>query len=264
MRLPFAFFIGFGLLSLASCNETPLAELDSAAPEVGSTALNTGRDSHPAEIEEGHAPGHDQAERQHDSAGRDWHGHGSQGHGSEGHGSHGHGNAHQDQGGDHSTAIAIGDKVPDFEVVIEGKKWKLSELRKNPDMTSDGTLVLTFWCSFCHSCRHVEEHLNELAKQYQGTVGVIALDASAGETAEGVAAFAAENGLTLPIALSPGGTAADIFGTRVTTTTVVIDSDGVLRYCGRFSDQEHNFAEDALKAVLAGEEVPLKKTRQKG
>jgi thiol-disulfide isomerase/thioredoxin len=221
--------------------------------------LNTGRDSHPAESEEGHAPGHDQAEHQHDSEGRDWHGHGSQGHGS-----HGHGNAQQDHGGDHSTAIAIGDKVPEFEVVIEGKKWKLSELRKNPDMTSDGTLVLTFWCSFCHSCRHVEEHLNELAKQYQGTVGVIALDASAGETAEGVAAFAAEKGLTLPIALSPGGTAADIFGTRVTTTTVVIDSDGILRYCGRFSDQEHNFAEDALKAVLAGEEVPLKKTRQKG
>jgi hypothetical protein len=50
----------------------------------------------------------------------------------------------------------------------------------------------------------------------------------------------------------------------VTTTTVVIDSDGKLRYCGRFSDQEHNFARDALEAVLAGEEVPLKKTRQKG
>jgi len=131
-------------------------------------------------------------------------------------------------------------------------------------VTSDGTLVLTFWCSFCHSCRHVEKQLDSLATQYRGKVGVIALDASAGETAEKVAAFAAKQGLTLPIALSSGGAAADIFGTRVTTTTVVIDGDGILRYCGQFSDRENNFAEDALQAVLAGEEVPVQKTRQKG
>ena len=249
MRLPSALFTGLGLLILTSCSETPQSEPSSSAPEVGSTALDNSPDSHPAANEEGHSHPHAQAERQHVPGS---------------HGRHDHGNAHQDHGADPSTAIAIGDKVPDFEVAIEGKTWKLSELREDPAMTSDGTLVLTFWCSFCHSCRDMEKHLDELAKQYQGTVGVIALDASAGETAEGVAAFAAENGFTFPIALSPGGTAADIFGTRRTTTTVVIDRDGVLRYCGRFSDQEHNFAEDALKAVLAGEDVPLKKTRQKG
>ena len=131
-------------------------------------------------------------------------------------------------------------------------------------MTKDGTLVLTFWCSFCHSCRHVEHHLDELAKQYNGQAGVLALDASVGETAEGVAEFAQERGLTLPIALNSMGVAADIFGVRVTTTTVVIDSNGVLRYCGQFGDREHNFAEDALKAVLAGEEVSVKETRHKG
>lgn len=242
MRLPSALFTGLGLLMLTSCSETPQSEPSSPMPEVGSTALDISPDSHPAANEEGHSHPHAQAERQHVP------------------GSH----ARHDHGTDPSTAIAIGDKVPDFEVAIEGKTWKLSELREDPAMTSDGTLVLTFWCSFCHSCRDMEEHLDELAKHYQGTVGVIALDASAGETAEGVAAFAAENGFTFPIALNPGGTAADIFGTRRTTTTVVIDRDGILRYCGRFSDQEHNFAEDALKAVLAGEEVPLKKTRQKG
>jgi hypothetical protein len=38
--------------------------------------------------------------------------------------------------------------VPDFEVSINGRKWKLSELQKNAEMTKDRTLVLTFWCSF--------------------------------------------------------------------------------------------------------------------
>ena len=103
-----------------------------------------------------------------------------------------------------------------------------------------------------------------LAKQYQGRVGVIALDASAGETAEVVAEFAAKHGLTVPIALNASGTAADIFGTGRTTTTIVIDSQGVLRYCGQFGDKRHAYAADALEAVLAGEEVRVKKTRHKG
>ena len=164
----------------------------------------------------------------------------------------------------HAKHIAIGDKVPDFEVTIDGKKVKLSELRKDKTLTEDGTLVLTFWCSFCHSCRHVEGHLDKLAQKYKGKVGVIALDASDGETTEDVAEFAKEQKLTLPIAINASGSAADIFGTRVTTTTVVIDSKGVLRYCGQFGDQQHTYAADALKSVVAGEEVQVKKTKHKG
>jgi thiol-disulfide isomerase/thioredoxin len=260
MRLPIAILIGFGLLTLMSCNEAPQAEPETSAPEAGSTALNTDSTPDPdsavpvARGGEGHAHVSGHAGQHPDSGGRDWHRGGS----------HGHGHAHADHPGDDSKTIAIGDKVPDFEVVIDGKKWMLSELQADPTVTSDGTLVLTFWCSFCHSCRHVEHQLDSLATQYRGKVGVIALDASAGETAEKVAEFAAKQGLTLPIALSSGGAAADIFGTRVTTTTVVIDGNGLLRYCGQFGDRENSFAQDALEAVLAGEEVPVKKTRQKG
>lgn len=242
MRLPVAILIGFGLLLLTSCTKTDTDKPEDPAPKADSTAMQA--DSGPAATAG-------------DAVATDDHRHG----GSHG---HGHGGSGQDAHAIHELTIAIGDKVPDFEVTIDGEPWMLSELQANSEMTKDGTLVLTFWCSFCHSCRHVEKKLDELAQQFEGQVGVIALDASAGETAEVVAAFAAKQGLTMPIAISTGGTAADIFGTRVTTTTVVIDSDGVLRYCGQFADRDHNFAEDALKAVLAGEEIPLKKTRQKG
>lgn len=178
-----------------------------------------------------------------------------------------HAHAHADRSHsshDNSKTIAIGDVVPDFEVTIAGKKWKLSELRQNKEITTDGTLVLTFWCSFCHSCRHVEHSLDALAQQYRGKVGVIALDASAGETTEGIAEFAKKRELSLPIALDASGTSADVFGTRVTTTTVVIDKDGVLRYRGQFGDDHHTYAQDALRAVLASEDVPVQETRQKG
>ncbi len=160
----------------------------------------------------------------------------------------------------HSTPMTIGEKVPDFEVMLDGRTWKLSELQENRDITPDGTLVLTFWCSTCDSCRDIERDLDKLAKRYQGKAGVIALDANFDETREEVAAFAKEKGLTMPIALNPSGSAADILGVDLTTTTAVIDRTGTLRYLGQFSDGRHAFAEDALEAVLLGKEITIKST----
>jgi thiol-disulfide isomerase/thioredoxin len=156
--------------------------------------------------------------------------------------------------------VQVGTKVPDFSVqTLDGKTVKLSELQKDQKRTKKGVVVLSFWCSTCHSCRRVEHHLDRLAKAYAGQAAVIALDANAGETAQRVAAFAREKGLALPIVLDPSGRTADLFGTEVTTTTVVVDGDGVLRYCGRFGQ-----AADALKAVLAGKEVAVKTTPHDG
>jgi hypothetical protein len=68
----------------------------------------------------------------------------------------------------------------------------------------------------------------------------------------------------MPIVLDPSGRTADLFGAEVTTTTVVIDGNGMLRYYGRFKDGDRAYAEEALKAVLAGEEVAVKTTPPDG
>lgn len=163
------------------------------------------------------------------------------------------------------AALRPGDKVPDFSITgLDGKTRKLSELQKS---TPSGAVTLTFWCSFCHSCRHVEARLDQFARTYQGKAAVGAVDASAGETAERITTFAKGKGLTLPILLDAEGKTADLFGVRMTTTTVVIDGRGVLRYRGQFAthdEQQHPFAEEALKAVLAGNEVSLKVTELQG
>jgi thiol-disulfide isomerase/thioredoxin len=161
--------------------------------------------------------------------------------------------------------ITVGAKVPDFSLrTLDGKAVKFSELQKDKKRTKKGVVVLSFWCSTCSSCRHVEHHLAKLAKDYEGRAAVIALDANAGETAERVAAFARKNGLAMPIVLDPSGRTADVFGTEVTTTTVVIDGDGALRYCGQFRQGERAYVEEALKAVLAGKEVAVKTTPHEG
>jgi thiol-disulfide isomerase/thioredoxin len=161
--------------------------------------------------------------------------------------------------------VVVGQKVPEWSLqTLDGKAIKLSELQKDEKRTKRGVVVLSFWCSTCSSCRRVEHHLDKLARDYEGQAAVVALDANADETAANVATFARDKRLTLPIVLDPGGRSADLFGTDVTTTTVAIDGDGVLRYCGRFRDGDRAYAEDALKAVLAGKEVTVKTTPHDG
>jgi thiol-disulfide isomerase/thioredoxin len=158
--------------------------------------------------------------------------------------------------------LAVGDRVPDIAVRdLQGKRYRLSDLRKQ---TKSGIVSLTFWCSFCHSCRHVEERLDRLSRDYQGQAVIAAIDASAGETAAGVAAFAKQKGLSLPILMDAPGKAADLFGVKVTTTTVLIDGQGFLRYRGRLLEEEQLYAGDALKSLLAGKPVERKETPQRG
>lgn len=162
--------------------------------------------------------------------------------------------------------VKVGDKVPDFSVrTLDGKSVKLSELQRDEKQAMNRVVVLSFWCSTCHSCRHVENHLGKLAKDYQAQAAVIALDANADDTAQNVAAFAKKKGLTMPIVLDPSGRTADMFGIDKTTTTLVIDRNSVLRYCGQFMLRGGAAsAENALKAVLAGNEVAVKTTPQNG
>ena len=259
-----------GATSLTSCGRTQPQSLGESFAEVTDQDVSSLKSSTSMHTVADNAHGHVDAGRE--SAPAQAHGHGAPDVRHDAHPSDTHhtetrrAHAHPDKSlsQDDSKRIAIGDMVPDFEVSIAGKKWKLNELRQNKEITADGTLVLTFWCSFCHSCRHVEQSLDALAQEYQGKVGVIALDASAGETTEGVTEFAKKRELSLPIALDASGASANIFGTRVTTTTVVIDKDGLLRYRGQFSDGQHSFALEALQAVLAGKEVPVQETLQKG
>jgi peroxiredoxin len=158
--------------------------------------------------------------------------------------------------------LAVGDPVPDFTVRdLQGKTHRLSDLRKQ---TKSGIVSLTFWCTFCHSCRPVEARLDRFARDHQGQAVVAAIDASAGETVAGVAAFARKKGLSLPILMDAPGKAADLFGVKLTTTTVVIDGQGILRYRGQFVDGDQMLAGDALKAVLAGEPIARKETQQRG
>ena len=163
------------------------------------------------------------------------------------------------------VTIAVGERVPELSASdLQGQSWKFAELHRLAKLDKPVPVVLTFWCSFCPSCRQVEHDLDALAKKYAGKAIVVALDASAGETAEMCRKVAGEKGLTLSILLDENGHAADLFGTETTTTTAVIDASGILRYCGQFIRNKERLAEAALEAILNGKPVAMPTTLHLG
>jgi thiol-disulfide isomerase/thioredoxin len=162
-------------------------------------------------------------------------------------------------------AYHVGDKVPDFEVrTLKGKKTSLRALQSNEKTNSSGVTVLTFWCSFCGSCRQVDKPLSELSQRFDGQVAILALDSSAGEQAKTISKVLREKQLRMPVLLDGKGHLADLFGARMTTTTVIIDADNVIRYWGQFQHGEIPLAEQAIEAVLAGRKPPRDHTRERG
>ncbi len=161
-----------------------------------------------------------------------------------------------------SKRLAVGTKVPDFTVTdVAGKAWKLSDLQKR---TESGVVSLTFWCTFCHSCRMMDARFQKVATEFNDKAAVLGIDASAADTPKKIEEFTREKKFSVPVFIDAEGKAADLFGVRVTTTTVVIDKTGVLRYHGQFGSADTPHSQNALRAVLDGKEVAVKETAPAG
>ena len=156
--------------------------------------------------------------------------------------------------GDDAAAVSAVDR--------KGKPLSLAELQRG-EKDEEVPVVLTFWCSFCHSCRHMEKDLDKLAAEYKGRAKVYAIDASY-DTADLIDEAVKKAGLTLPILIDADGKIADLFGATKTTTTVILDAQGRVAYLGQFADKEHPYAREALDDLLAGRSVKTTHTTPKG
>ena len=158
--------------------------------------------------------------------------------------------------------LVVGDKVPDFEVAdFSGKVVKLSDLQKR---TESGVVSLTFWCTTCHSCRMMDARFQKLAAEWKDKASVVGIDANAADTSTKIEEFIRTKKFSVPVLLDANGKAADLFGVRLTTTTVVIDKAGVLRYWGQFGGDDNPYVGNALRAVLDGKDVTVRETSAAG
>lgn len=118
-----------------------------------------------------------------------------------------------------TIGLGIGQIAPDFTAVTDtGDAVQLWDMRGE-------VVVLNFWATWCAPCR-IEMPEFERASQ-RGIARVIAVNS--GESAEQIAAFRAEHGLTFPLALDEREQIQAQYGITNYPSTFIIDRDGVIR-----------------------------------
>jgi peroxiredoxin len=181
-------------------------------------------------------------------------------------------------GDDHKT-LAIGQPAPDFNLAgVDGKSYTLSSFSKAR------ILVVVFTCNHCPTAQAYEDRIKQLTKDYKDKgVDVVAIMPNdpksirldelgytdMGDSFDEMKIRAKEKQFNFPY-LYDGDTesAAKAYGPVATPHVFIFDQDRKLRYTGRVDDVEKPTrtpntldARNAIDALLANKEVPVKTTK---
>lgn len=179
---------------------------------------------------------------------------------------------------EHET-LAIGSKAPDFKLKgIDDKTYTLS------DFKDAKVLAIVFTCNHCPTAQAYEQRIIDMTTNYKAKgVAVVAIMpndpgsvqlnelgyADVADSFEEMKKHAKAKGFNFPY-LYDGDTeaTAKAYGPVATPHIFIFDKDRKLRYQGRIDDVEkptgtpENFdAKNAIDALLAGREVPVKTTK---
>jgi cytochrome c biogenesis protein CcmG/thiol:disulfide interchange protein DsbE len=127
-----------------------------------------------------------------------------------------------------SWLIRPASQAPAPDVVlhlVDGTELRLASLRGR-------VVVLNFWGVYCTPCVRELPELESVALAYRGHLDVIfvAIEVAQGKDPEEVRAFAAQHGVTMPVAYDAEHRAQDGLGALGTPTTLILGPDGVVRH----------------------------------
>jgi peroxiredoxin len=117
------------------------------------------------------------------------------------------------------AGLETGSQAPDFELeTAEGTTVGLADYRGE-------VVLLNFWATWCAPCRTEMPLLQSTFESFKDQ-GFIVLGIDFDESADLVASFGDEFGLTFPLLLDPGGKIQQQYKVRGYPTTVVLDREG--------------------------------------
>ena len=117
------------------------------------------------------------------------------------------------------------------------------------------TLVLVVWCTQCGSCRGVEDQLEAYAEEAGPEVQVFAVTPHPVDSPERVRAFLKQRKSGLRVLRDPTQALVSALKIDRTTTTLVYDKTGKLRYLGPFQKDQIAEAVEAISSNRAVEPV---------
>ena len=146
------------------------------------------------------------------------------------------------------TVSALAEAVPPLWFKqLSGQRLRLPQLSSQ---SSSGVVVCVLWCSHCGSCRAVEDDVDNLCVEMRGRAEVEALQARVDDDKRSIAAYLGKHRRHFEVLQDPPGGLADRLNIGLTTTTVIFDDKGAIRYFGGWRS-----ARAALEELLQGSPV---------
>lgn len=173
-----------------------------------------------------------------------------------------------------NETLAIGEPAPMTHVKmrgVDGKEYSIAGVAGK-----HGTLVI-FSCNSCPWVVAWEPRIARIGNTYQekgfGVIVINSNDPSAApvDSYEAMVERARERGFEFPYVVDATSDVARAFGATRTPEVFLLDAGGRLAYHGVIDDNAFEpsnvgkrFLEDALEALMAGAEVPVKETKALG
>lgn len=142
-----------------------------------------------------------------------------------------------------------------------GQAHSVAEMAARPGTEA---VVLVVWCTQCGSCRGSEREVANYAAQDPKRVRVVAVAPHPADTPDRIKKFLKGQGIELEVMRDTNQALVRSMHIDRTTTTLVYDKKGKLRYMGPFTGSGEGFAKDAVSDILAGREVSMKSRPLKG
>ncbi|MCI0469616.1 MAG: TlpA family protein disulfide reductase [Nitrospirae bacterium] len=117
---------------------------------------------------------------------------------------------------------AVGIEAPDFEINdIEGKAWRLSELRGK-------VVMLNFWATWCDTCKEENPTIQNLLNLEKSNNNLVIITVLFKDTMSNAAAYMKKNNFTYPVLIDDKDI-AKTYGVTGVPETFIIDKKGIIR-----------------------------------
>ena len=156
--------------------------------------------------------------------------------------------------------LALGDPAPSFDLPgVDGGSHSSDDFAGMP-------LTVVFSCCHCPYVVAWEDRINDVARDFEGRAGLVAVNSNAGylgDSLEDMSARSRDKGFAFPFLYDATQGVAAAHGAARTPEVFLFDADHRLVYHGA-PDSDHQdpagaepYLRDALEAVLAGREPEL-------
>lgn len=142
------------------------------------------------------------------------------------------------------TASAPGKPAPDFTLrTLAGPNVRLSDFRGD-------VVLLSFWTSWCGSCKAHLERVARFYATYQ-PAGLVVIGVGLDDDRAKALAFATANGGKVPQGFDADKSVARAYGINDVPLTILVDRNGVVRYVhGEFSRRDEGDLVDQIRQLL--------------